>query len=366
MVSGRYASVTGGFLMNLVPSMQCSGSLNAWGTMSLYILSYYYLSDHSVSFDLFFVVFVLWCVCDGPGMCEAYPDLADLLYRRYGVRWTTLFAGGLLCSGYLLSSFITNPYLFLAVFGIVSGVGEGMTIVTPLYNVWKVFPHSKGRVSGAVILGYGCGPPLFGLVFTFLVNPQNDAATVHVRNGQASYYLFPRSVADNVPAAMRWMALICCVIYIIAILIQTDYRRVETTTPHDTRVSLGKGLRTWSFWRLIVGLSLSRCFGLFLLNVYKALGEKFYSDDQTLSALGSTVTAMGAIGRIVLPTAADYVSFRFAMTVSLLIQIAVALTLWLIASQQVLYGAWISAAMLVSGGYLPVFALECSASFGPA
>lgn len=69
MAGRRYAAVAGGFLMSLVPAKQCAGSLNAWGTMSLYVLSYYYLYDHSVSFTLFFTVFVLWCICDGPGIC---------------------------------------------------------------------------------------------------------------------------------------------------------------------------------------------------------------------------------------------------------------------------------------------------------
>ena len=276
---------------------------------------------------------------------------------------TTALAGAVFCPGYLAASFTTNPYLFLAIFGVVTGVGEGLTLMTPLYNVWKAFPHSKGKASGVIMFGYGCGPPIFGLLFTFLVNPQNHPASVHVTNGQASYYLFPRSVADQVPAAMRWMALICAVLFLLAVLLQTDFhvQEEERTTAKEP---LSKGLRSWGFWRLLLGLALSRSFGQFLLNVYKALGQKFFSDDHVLSALGSAITVMGALGRLVLPATADYISFRLSMTLSISIQIAASASLWLIASSEVMYGVWLSTCMFVSAGYLPLFAMECSATFG--
>jgi len=277
---------------------------------------------------------------------------------------TTAVAGIIFSAGYFAASFASNPYLFLAVFGVVTGVGEGLAIMTPLYNAWRMFPQSKGKVSGAILFGYGCGPPVFGLVFTFLVNPQNDPATVHVRNGESSYYLFPSSVADKVPAAMRWMALICAVLFLLAVLLQTDFPSQEEVRT-VAKEPLSKGLKAWEFWRLLLGLALSRSFGQFLLVVYKALGQKFFSDDHVLSAMGSAITVMGALGRLVLPASADYMSFRLSMGISLLIQIGLAASLWMIASNAVLYTIWLSMCMFVSAGYLPIFAIECSATFGP-
>lgn len=276
---------------------------------------------------------------------------------------TTALAGAVFCTGYLAASFTTNPYVFLGIFGVVTGVGEGMTLMTPLYNVWKAFPHSKGKVSGAIMFGYGSGPPVFGLIFTFLVNPQNHSASVHVTNGQASYYLFPNSVADQVPAAMRWIALICAVLFLLAVLLQTDFHAQEEVRT-IAKEPLSKGLRAWGFWRLLLGLALSRSFGQFLLVAYKALGQKFFSNDHALSILGSAITVMGALGRLVLPATADYVSFRLSMSVSIFIQMAAAASLWLIANSEVLYGVWLSTCMFVSAGYLPIFAIECSATFG--
>jgi hypothetical protein len=94
--------------------------------------------------------------------------------------------------------------------------------MTPVWSAWKFFPTSKGTATGAVLLGYGFGPSLFGLVFTFLTNPNNDQATVHVTNGAASYYLFDHMVANNIPSTLRYFALILGVIYLISVLLISD------------------------------------------------------------------------------------------------------------------------------------------------
>jgi len=63
-----YLALIGGFLMNMVSSTQCASTVNAWGTLCIYISSYFYLQDSAVSLNLFLVLFAVFCAGNCPGM----------------------------------------------------------------------------------------------------------------------------------------------------------------------------------------------------------------------------------------------------------------------------------------------------------
>ena len=55
------------FLLSLVPLTQCTGSINSFGTFSVYYASYYYQSHphNPMVRNCFFVVFSTACVIEG-------------------------------------------------------------------------------------------------------------------------------------------------------------------------------------------------------------------------------------------------------------------------------------------------------------
>ena len=63
-----YLALIGGFLMNMVSTKQCASTVNAWGTLSIYIVSYFYLQDSAVSLNLFMVLFAVFCAGNCPGI----------------------------------------------------------------------------------------------------------------------------------------------------------------------------------------------------------------------------------------------------------------------------------------------------------
>ena len=293
------------------------------------------------------------------------------------MRIATVVAGSVFCSGFLVCSFITNPYLFLVVFGVLLGVGEGLTLMTPVWSAWKYFPTHKGTATGAVLLGYGFGPSVFGLVFTFLANPNNDQATVHVTNGATSYYLFDHNVADNIPSTLRYFALILGSIYAVSALLisdpSTEGERITGSIASIGPIQTGfpqcpdmkTAVSTMVFWQLLAGMTLSLFYGVYILTVYKAFGQKYESDDYYLSILGSVGIFFNALGRFFLPASLDYVSFKVTFSVSLAAQIVLGATFCSIAEHRVLFAVWLCASFFASGGYFAMFAVECSRVFGP-
>jgi hypothetical protein len=276
-----------------------------------------------------------------------------------------------------VSSFITNPYLFLVVFGVLLGLGEGLTLMTPVWSAWKYFPTNKGKATGAVLFGYGFGPAIFGLVFTFLANPNNDPATVHVTNGATSYYLFDHNVADNIPSTLRYFALILGSIYLISVLLisepNTEGEQITGSVASIGAIKPGvpqcpdlkTAVQTVVFWQLLASMTFGLFYGVYILTVYKAFGQKYESDDYYLSILGSVGIVFNAMGRFFLPASLDYVPFKLTYSISLITQIALGSTFCLIAEYRVLFAIWLCASFFASGGYFAMFAIECSRVFGP-
>ena len=301
--------------------------------------------------------------------------VAEVLYKRFGVRVTALIAGTVFSAGFLVSSFITNPYLFFVVFGSTLGMGEGLTLMTPVWSAWKYFPTNKGKATGAVLFGYGFGPSLFGLIFTFLANPNNDPATVHVTNGATSYYLFDHNVADNIPSTLRYFALILGSIYLLSVLLisEPDTERITGSIASIGPIQSGfpqcpdmkTVVGTVAFWQLLAAMTFGLFYGVYILTVYKAFGQKYESDDYYLSMLGAVGIVFNALGRFFLPAALDYVSFKVTFGVSLVVQIALGATFCSIAEYRSLFAIWLCASFFASGGYFAMFAVQCSRVFGP-
>ena len=249
--------------------------------------------------------------------------------------------------------------------------------MTPVWSAWKYFPTHKGTATGAVLFGYGFGPSVFGLVFTFLANPNNDQATVHVTNGATSYYLFDHNVADNIPSTLRYFALILGAIYAVSVLLisdpSTEGERITGSIASIGPSSPGipqcpdmkTAFQTLSFWQLLALVTTGVTYGYYILIVFKAYGQKYESDDYYLSVLGAIGILFNALGRFFLPASLDYVSFKCVFGLSLIAQIAFAASFDSIAEHRTLFAIWLCASFFASGGQFAMTAMECSTIFGP-
>jgi len=89
------------------------------------------------------------------------------LATKYSTR-SVVFAGGIIVSaGFLLASFVTEafPWLLWVTYGVMGGIGMGLTYSTTITCCQRWYPHKKGLVTGIIVASLGFG----GVVFTPVV-----------------------------------------------------------------------------------------------------------------------------------------------------------------------------------------------------
>jgi MFS transporter, OFA family, oxalate/formate antiporter len=77
---------------------------------------------------------------------------------RFGSRLVTAVGGVIMGLGYLLSSGATNIPMLTITYGVIAGIGVGITYGVPLAVVAKWFPDKKGLAVGLTVIGFGLSP----------------------------------------------------------------------------------------------------------------------------------------------------------------------------------------------------------------
>ena len=139
-----------------------------------------------------------------------------------------LIGGGIAITGIFFSSFQKQIWYFISLYGILSGVGSGMTYIVPLVCAFKYFPNKKGLITGIIVGSYGLGSSFFNLLATKIVNPNNIQADIKAPNGDPNLSFFPPEVADRVPHMFQSLCLIwSCLVIASASLISIPDRKQE-------------------------------------------------------------------------------------------------------------------------------------------
>lgn len=94
---------------------------------------------------------------------------AGRLQDKKGPRLVATIGGIALGLGMILSS-STNALIWLYLsYGVVGGLGIGLTYVTPIATCTKWFPDKRGLVSGLAVFGFGAGSIVFAPLLTSLI-----------------------------------------------------------------------------------------------------------------------------------------------------------------------------------------------------
>ena len=84
-----------------------------------------------------------------------------------------LLGGSIALTSLFLTSFCTDLGTFVFLYGVTNGLGTGMCYFVPLVCAWEYFPEKQGLITGVMLGAYGFASFFFGLLSTFVVNPNN-------------------------------------------------------------------------------------------------------------------------------------------------------------------------------------------------
>jgi len=94
---------------------------------------------------------------------------AGRLQDRRGPKLVAVMGGILLGLGLVLSSFTSSLMWLYLSYGLIGGLGIGLTYVTPITTCVKWFPDKKGLISGLAVFGFGAGSIVFAPLWTYLI-----------------------------------------------------------------------------------------------------------------------------------------------------------------------------------------------------
>ena len=280
------------------------------------------------------------------------------------------------------SSLVKSLYWSVAALGVAIGLGPGLLFFPLMFCSWTVLPENKGLATGLTSFFFCIGGTLYGLIFTFLINPDNVSPSIKVTAGTETEYLFPPSMVLKVPAVLRWSALAGLVIGAIAIALIYDHtNRLDRQSVIKSIVSkegirpkegitgcptLGMAIKTSAFWVLFGVCGLALTYPSFMIVQYKNYGERHIDNDQYLSGIGSIGLVFNAFGRLICTWLTDYLSYKPMALISCISLAVIACTVTLVAPYHLLYLTWVLLTFFGHGSIFTPIAMECGNIFGTA
>ena len=159
--------IFGGFLVHLT-----LGTFYTFGNMAPYIVAYINNQSHPSNLQFATSSWIYALNLGGNG-CTMF--IGGILAHKIGPRWTALIGSMILSAGVFLSYFAIKIsfFLLLLTYGVMFGVGIGLSYIGPVMCAQRWLPKWKGLACGAVVSGFGLGALVFNAVQTSYINPQN-------------------------------------------------------------------------------------------------------------------------------------------------------------------------------------------------
>lgn len=338
-------SLIGSCLIHLV-----LGSFYLWGTINIYVCSYYKLNyDHNLTLEMASICFPILCLASNT--CIPF---SVKICEKIGLRLHCLTIGVFMSVCVFSSSFANGFWYYVILFGVCFGVGIGMLYVVPIYNAYKYFPNRKGLVGGIIMCSYGIGTIIAINVALFLINPDNEKT--------ASDGYFDKNIADRIPNAIRTFSYYFISLIVVGSLFLFEFPHnsqtlalpkpivndipSETTDsennnkqpllrssiknkelekkqqPSVTQVanpqakeviacnSLLDAMKHPVLYSLMIMAYCSHTSGFFIAANYKDYGLRVIDDDYFITTVGSVSMVFSAVGRISWGAVLDKTNFK--------------------------------------------------------
>ena len=209
-----YCSVIGAMMINIV-----LGAFYLWGTLNLYIASYFKLLDPTFTLERSLIIF--------PLMSIAFHSCAPFgmrLCEKIGFRFYMFICLLGFCCSYYFALSASTFWGFFFIFGVLSGASAGFTYLIPLYNAYKYFPLRRGLISGLILGAYGFGSMISSPILMVFLNPDNVRP---VEDPSDQNYYFTKEICDNITYSLRMLSAFFLVLGTLGISLCIEYEEDE-------------------------------------------------------------------------------------------------------------------------------------------
>ena len=210
-----YSSVLGAIIINLI-----LGSFYLWGTLNLYVASYYHAIDSSFTFEQSVIIF--------PILSFSFHVSAPISLKiadKIGFRPHLSLCVFLICFSLFFSLYFDTFWGFLIIYGICFGFLIGLTYLVPLFNSYKYFPENKrGLITGLISGAYGFAS---FISISFLISFLNPANESPIKSSLDDNYYFPKEICDNLPSSLRYLAGFYIILGVLGVLLSFKYQANE-------------------------------------------------------------------------------------------------------------------------------------------
>jgi OFA family oxalate/formate antiporter-like MFS transporter len=244
--------------------------------------------------------------------------LGGLWLNRKGPRVVAITGGILYGLGVFLASFSANKlwWLYLS-YGLIGGIGLGLSYIVPVAVLVKWFPDRRGLITGIAVGGFGAGALITAPVATRLIQ------SVGVLNTFA--YLGIAYLAVTIIASLFMQN-------------PPEGWRPEGWTPTISQASqrsrrdytLGEALKTWQWYALWLLLFLNTFAGISIISQEAPIFQELVGVSAVVAASMVGIASIGnAFGRVFWAWVSDFITRRATFFVMFVIQV---LLFWLLPS----------------------------------
>jgi OFA family oxalate/formate antiporter-like MFS transporter len=305
MKANRWVIATAGVVMQIA-----LGAVYAWSVFRVPLAKQFGWSIPEVTLTFTLTIFVL-------GISAFF---GGLWLNRRGPRMVALTGGFLYGAGTFLASFSDHKlwWLYLS-YGVIGGIGLGLSYIVPVAVLVKWFPDRRGMITGVAVGGFGAGALVTAPVATRLIQTVGVLETFAYL-GIAYLILTVLSALFMQNPPDGWKPA------------QWSPTAAQVSNRSAKDYSLGEALKTRQWWALWLLLFLNTSAGISIISQESPLFQELAGVSAVVAASMVGIASIGnAFGRVFWAWASDFITRRGAFVAMFLLQV---LLFWILPSSR--------------------------------